>query len=53
MGHTRLGSIPKTRRWNELVEEITGPRLVGRPVASAAVIVDSIAARTLAAAQAV
>jgi hypothetical protein len=51
VGHTRLGSIPKTRRWNELVEEITRPPLMGRPVASAAVIVDSIAARTLDAAQ--
>lgn len=51
MGHTRLGSIPKTRRWNELVHEVTGPQLVGRSVSSAATIVDSIAARVLDAAQ--
>ena len=24
MGHTRLGAIPKTRKWNELVEQVAG-----------------------------
>jgi hypothetical protein len=24
MGHTRLGAIPKTRKWNELIEQVAG-----------------------------
>lgn len=47
MGHTRLGAIPKSRRWNELVEEITGLHHSSSSVSSAATIVDGIAARTL------
>jgi hypothetical protein len=50
MGHTRLGAVPKTRKWNELVEQIAGLNLAG-DVASAAADVDAIAARTLKATQ--
>jgi len=50
MGHTRLGTVPKTRKWTELVEQIAGLNL-GADVASAATDVDTIAARTLRAAQ--
>jgi len=24
MGHTRLGAIPKIRKWNELVQQVAG-----------------------------
>lgn len=24
MGHTRLGALPKTRKWNELLKHIAG-----------------------------
>lgn len=50
MGHTRLGAVPKTRKWNELVEQIAGLNLAG-DVASAAADVYAIAARTLKATQ--
>jgi hypothetical protein len=50
MGHTRLGQVPKTRKWNELVEQIAGAGPTG-DVANAAVHVAAIAARTLDAAQ--
>ena len=50
MGHTRLGTVPKTRKWNELVEQIAGPGLTG-DVATAAANIGAIAARTLDAAQ--
>ena len=46
MGHTRLGTVPKTRKWNELVEQIAGRGLIG-DVATAAVKIGAIAARTL------
>jgi len=46
MGHTRLGQLPKTRKWKELVEQIAGPRVTG-DVATAAVYIDAIAAQTL------
>lgn len=49
MGHTRLGTVPKTRKWNEIVEQISGPGLTGD--VAAAVKVGAIAARTLDAAQ--
>jgi hypothetical protein len=29
MGHTRLGAIPKSRKWNEVVEQVTGAGLAG------------------------
>ena len=47
MGHTRLGLLPKTRKWKELVEQIAGPRLTGEVVATAAFYIDAIAAQTL------
>jgi hypothetical protein len=50
MGHTRLGEVPKTHKWNELVEQIAWPALPGS-VANAAVHIAAIAARTLDAAQ--
>src|SRR5260370_12214107 len=50
MGHTRLGTVPKTRKWNELVNQIAGPGLTG-DVATAAVKVGAIAAQTLDATQ--
>jgi hypothetical protein len=46
VGHTRLGNLPKTRKWNELVERIAGTGLTG-DVASAAIYVEAIAAQTL------
>ena len=50
MGHTRLGAIPKTRKWNELFEQVSGFGLTG-DVAAAATSIDAIAAQTLDAAQ--
>jgi len=50
MGHTRLGAIPKTRKWNEVVEQIAGSGLTGC-AAPAAVNMGAIAAQTLDAAQ--
>lgn len=46
MGHTRLGKLPKTQKWNELVERITGTGLTG-DAASAAFYAEAIAAQTL------
>jgi hypothetical protein len=51
VGHTRLGPIPKTHKWNELIEEVTGTRLTASSVPTAAITIDAIAARTLDAAQ--
>ena len=50
MGHIRLGAVPKTQKWNELVEQIAGPNLAGT-IASAAVDIGAIAAQTLDATQ--
>lgn len=50
MGHTRLGTVPKARKWGELVEQIAGPGLAGN-VATAAPDIGAIAARTLDATQ--
>jgi len=47
VGHTRLGLLPKTRKWRELVKQIAGPRLAGNVVATAAFYIDAIAAQTL------
>src|SRR5438034_1886359 len=49
MGHTRLGAIPKTRKWNELIEQVAGLGLTGNVTAAASI--DAIAAQTLDAAQ--
>jgi hypothetical protein len=50
MGHTRLGEVPKTRKWNELVRQVAGLN-VGGSALPAAASVGAIAARTLDAAQ--
>lgn len=50
MGHTRLGTVPKTRKWNEIVEHVAGRTLTG-DVASTTASVGAIAAQTLDAAQ--
>jgi hypothetical protein len=50
MGHTRLGTVPKTRKWNEIVQQVAGSSLADDPVAVPASI-SSIAAQTLDAAQ--
>ena len=46
MGHTRLGEIPKTLKWQELVEQVAGSGLTG-DVATASVNIGEIAALTL------
>lgn len=51
MGHIRLGAIPKTRKWNELVEQIAGSASESRAVSTAVAEIDKIAAGTLNAAQ--
>ena len=50
MGHTRLGEVPKTRKWNELVRQVAGRGMSGGAFPAAA-SVGAIAARTLDAAQ--
>ena len=50
MGHTRLGAIPKTRKWNEVVKEIAGAGLTGE-AAQAGLNMGAIAAQALEAAQ--
>ena len=52
MGHTRLGPLPKSRSWNQVVETLTGSRLGGLSVSSSAMRVNIIAAQTLKAAKA-
>jgi len=47
VGHARLGLLPKTRKWKELVEKIAGPRLTGDITTTAAGYIDAIAAQTL------
>jgi hypothetical protein len=50
MGHTRLGAIPKSRKWNEVVAQVAGVGLADGVVPSAADMT-GIAAKTLDAAQ--
>jgi hypothetical protein len=50
MGHTRLGEVPKTHKWDELVQQISGSTLTGN-VATADARVGTIAAQTLDATQ--
>jgi hypothetical protein len=52
VGHTRLGPLPKTRKWRQVVEEVAGTRLTGSAVSSAATHINTIAAQTLDAARA-
>lgn len=48
MGHTRLGQLPKTQKWNDLVKQIAGPRLTGELLATATTFyIDAIASQTL------
>ena len=47
MGHTRLGALPKTRKWNELLKYIAGTGLSGNVADTVANDVNAIAARTL------
>ena len=47
MGHTRLGTLPKTRKWNELLRDIAGTRSPGNESDSAANNVTAIAVQTL------
>jgi hypothetical protein len=51
LGHTRLGPLPKSRSWNQVVETLTGSRLREFPVTSSASRVNLIAAQTLRAAR--
>lgn len=50
MGHTRLGTVPKTRKWRDIVEHVAGRTATG-DVASATVAIGALAAQTLDAAQ--
>jgi len=52
VGHTRLGPLPKTKSWNQVVETLTGSRLSGFPVSSSASHVHTIAAQAIRAAKA-
>jgi hypothetical protein len=46
VGHTRLGNLPKTQKWQDLVQRIAGSRVSGG-VLSAASYVEAIAAQAL------
>jgi len=50
MGHTRLGEVPKTQKWDELIERIAGSVRSGN-VATADISVGVIASQTLDATQ--
>lgn len=51
MGHTRLGPLPKSRTWSQVVETLTGSKFREFPVSSSASRVNIIAAQTLKAAK--
>jgi hypothetical protein len=51
LGHTRLGPLPKSRSWSQVVETLTGSRLKGLFVPSSASRVNLVAAQTLKAAR--
>ncbi|MGH9398532.1 MAG: hypothetical protein ACRD18_16990 [Terriglobia bacterium] len=51
MGHTRLGAVPKTRKWNEILEQIAGSAVEGGNIVTTIDDIDEIAARTLEAGQ--
>jgi len=51
VGHTRLGAVPKTRKWTEIVEQVAGSPVEGGGVAVSLSDIDWIAARTLDATQ--
>jgi hypothetical protein len=46
VGHTRLGNLPKSQKWRDLIDRIAGSRVSGG-VLSAASYVEAIAAQTL------
>ena len=52
MGHTRLGPLPVTQKWNAVVEQVAGMWLTGYSASPAAFHVNTIAAQTLDAARA-
>lgn len=52
MGHTRLGLLPKTRKWNRVVEIVAGRGLESYSVANSASHIDVVAAQALNAASA-
>lgn len=47
MGHTRLGKLPTTQKWNELVEQIAGTRLSSNVATAIGLDIEAIAAQTL------
>lgn len=51
LGHTRLGPLPKSRSWNQVVESLTGRGLRQYAVSSSTSRVNIIAAETLKAAR--
>ena len=51
LGHTRLGPLPKSKSWDQVVESLTGSSLHGYAVSSSASRVNIIAAQTLKAAR--
>jgi hypothetical protein len=51
VGHTRLGTIPKTRKWRDVVEQVVGGNLGSADEAALVVDMPVIAAKTLDAAQ--
>jgi hypothetical protein len=51
LGHTRLGPLPKSRSWNQVVESLTGSGLRQYAVSSSASRVNIVAAETLKAAR--
>lgn len=51
MGHTRLGTIPKSRKWIEVVQTLSDIDADQEQVAAASESVDFLAGRTLSAAQ--
>jgi hypothetical protein len=50
LGHTRLGPLPKSRSWDQVVESLTGSGLTQYAVSSSASRVNIVAAQTLKAA---
>lgn len=52
MGHTRLGPLPKTQKWRQVVELVAGTLSTGYAVSPAATHINTIAAQTLHAARA-
>lgn len=51
VGHTRLGNLPKSQKWQDLVRRIAGSQVSG-DASSAAAYVETIAAQTLEASKA-